>query len=317
MSDAKKRIDELRETIRRHDELYYTSGTPEIADSEYDALFRELVGLEREHPEWVSDDSPTHRVGAPLADGTTFDKVDHEVPMLSIESLMEAEEVREFEEKILRFLKLESGDELVWSVEPKFDGVSASLTYEHGELVRGLTRGDGATGENITQNLRTMRNLPLVLERKSKCAPPVPNLLEVRGEVLIRRDAFVRFNGVREAGGETILANPRNATSGALRRNDPAEVARYPLEFHSWAVARLEGGDPLETQTDLLAALTGWGLPVSGYAETVRGLDKCLDYHDAIEAKRFDIPFDMDGIMAKLDDLALRERLRRTARTMH
>lgn len=314
--DASKRAAELRTSILRHDRLYYAAGAPEVSDAEYDALFRELVVLERELPELRADDSPTQRVGAPLEDGRGFEKAAHEVPMLSIASLFGEEEVREFEEKILRFLKLESGDELVWSVEPKFDGVSASLIFEDGEFKRGVTRGDGAVGEDITQNLRTVRNIPLTLKRASKSAPPIPRLLEVRGEVLIERERFERFNRLRETAGEAILANPRNATAGALRRNDPLEVARYPLEFHSWAVARIEGEAEISTQTELLAALKSWGLPVSGYAQTVMGLAACLEYHDQTEAKRFEVPFDIDGVVAKLDNLELRERLGRTSRTM-
>jgi DNA ligase (NAD+) len=313
MSPAKDptlRAAALREELARHDELYYSQGAPEISDADYDALFRELKGLEEAHPELATPDSPTQRVGAPLAEGQGFEKVAHELPMLSIDSLFDAEEVREFEERILRFLVLESGDELAWAVEPKFDGVSASLVWEGGVLVRGLTRGDGAVGEDITANLRTVRNVPMVLRGKG-----VPELLEVRGEVLMQRGAFDAFNARREERGQPLLANPRNAVSGALRRNDPAEVARYPLEFHAFEAPRVEGGRALETHTDILAALSGWGVPVSGWGERVTGLGACLDYHARIEAQRFEIPFDMDGVVAKLDDLELRRRLGKTARS--
>ncbi|MEO0653212.1 MAG: NAD-dependent DNA ligase LigA, partial [Planctomycetota bacterium] len=268
--------------------------------------------LEDAHPELRAPDSPTQRVGAPLPDGESFDKVPHEVPMLSIDSLFAEEEVRDFEERILRFLKLEEGSGLVWSVEPKFDGVSASLRYEHGRLVRALTRGDGAVGEDVTQNLRTVRNIPLELDTRSR---PAPDVLEVRGEVLIARDAFARFNEDRDQRGQPVLANPRNATSGAIRRNDPSEVSRYPLELHVWAVAQLEGCR-FATHTETLGALRDWGLPDSGHARRVTGLDEALAYHDDLETRRFEIPFDMDGIVAKLDDLELRERLGRTARAM-
>ena len=310
---ASERAAQLRATLRRHDQLYYIEGSPEISDAEYDRLFRELRDLEQRYPELISPESPTQRVGAPLPQGQGFEKVPHAVPMLSIESLFSEEEVRDFEEKILRFLKLESGDDLTWDVEPKFDGVSAALIYEHGLFARGVTRGDGAVGEDITSNLRTVRNIPLHLSG-DKLA--LPELLEVRGEVLIERKAFQRFNAQREAEGMAPLANPRNATSGALRRNDPAEVARYPLEFHTWAVARIEAETRFETHSALLKALGSWGLPDSGFGKKVRGLQACLDYHDDLEARRFEVPFDMDGIVAKLDDLHLRERLGRTARAM-
>jgi len=301
----------LRETIRHHDRLYYLESRPEVSDAEYDALFRELRTLETAHPELVTPDSPTQRVGAPLPEGTGFEKVRHEVPMLSIDSLFTLEEVREFEEKLRRYLKTPEGEPYVWAVEPKFDGVSIALFYERGRFVRGLTRGDGEVGEDVTANLRTVRNLPLVLAGPAKKHPA---RLEVRGEILMRRPAFQRFNAERAARGEPILANPRNATSGAVRRNDPAEVARYPLEFHVWAVAQVEGAS-FATHTETLAALRAFGLPCSDLARTVTGLEAALAYHDELEARRFEIPFDMDGIVAKLDDLALRERLGTTARS--
>ncbi len=308
----KKRAAALREEIRHHDRLYYIESKPVISDAEYDALFRELVELELEYPVLAVADSPTQRVGAPLPEGQGFDKVAHDVPMLSIESLFGAEEVGEFEEKILRFLKLEDGKDLAWAVEPKFDGVSASILYMDGRLERALTRGDGGVGEDVTANLRTVRNLPLSLSGEKRA---VPKLLEVRGEVLIARDAFARFNEEREARDQPRLANPRNATSGAIRRNDPAEVARYPLEFHTWAIARYEGEETYETHSERFAAIRDWGLPDSGYGESVQGLKACLAYHARIEAARFDVPFDMDGIVAKLERLDLRERLGRTARS--
>lgn len=307
-----RRAAELRDELRRHDRLYYVESRPEISDREYDALFRELVELEERHPELVVGDSPTQRVGAPLAEGQGFAKVEHAVPMLSIDSLFGEEEVRDFEERILRFLNLDSGDELDWVVEPKFDGVSASLIYQDGALVQALTRGNGKVGEDVTRNLRTVRNIPLSLSTERR---PAPRLLEVRGEVLIDRNRFETLNRERSERGMTPLMNPRNATSGAMRRNDPSEVARYPLEFHTWAASRIEGAS-FSSHTEAFAALRDWNLPDSGYGRRVRGLDACLAYHAEIEAKRFEIPFDMDGVVAKLDDFALRERLGRTARAM-
>ncbi len=309
---AVRRSEQLRKTLERLNRAYYTESRSEVSDAEYDALFRELLGLEQSYPELCSGSSPTQRVGAPLPDGQGFQKVAHAVPMLSIESILAEADVRDFEQKICRFLQLEDGSDLDWAVEPKFDGVSAALVYEHGLLSLGLTRGDGATGEDISANLRTVKNIPLELDGSTR---PVPRLLEARGEVLIQRDAFDRFNQVRKAEGQPLLANPRNATSGALRRNDPKEVARYPLEFHTYAVVRLECDEEFETHLELFRALGEWGLPDSGFGRGVRGLQACLDYHDEIEAKRFQIPFDMDGVVAKLDRLDLRERLGRTARS--
>lgn len=304
-----RRIAALRAEIARHDRLYHVEGVPEIADRDYDALFNELRALEREHPELVTKDSPTQRVGAPLPEGQGLATVAHAVPMLSIDSLFSADEVREFESRILRFLNVDDS-ELDWSVEPKFDGVSAALVYEDGVFVRGVTRGDGVQGEDITANLRTVRNLPLTLAGP---ASKRPKLVEVRGEVMITREKFKRFNDRRISSGLEAFANPRNTVAGALRRNDPAEVARYPLEFHPWSVPRIEGVT-FTTQREISAALRAWGFADAGLGANVRGLDACLAYHDDLEARRASIPFDMDGIVAKLDRLDLRDRLGATSR---
>lgn len=308
--EARVRAKELRERLGRYDRLYYLDGHSEVSDEEYDALFRELRDLEEAHPELVTHDSPTQRVGAPLPEGQGFKKVRHEIPMLSIESLFGEDEVREFVEKIHRFLGTDKEGEFDWHVEPKFDGVSAALTYVNGILVRGLTRGDGQVGEDITANLKTVRNIPLEL---SSTARAVPELVEVRGEVVIQRQRFAAFNREREHAGQPILANPRNATAGALRRNDPAEVKRYPLELHVYAVPRIVGAS-FETHSALMAEMGEWGLPDSGYGQLVHGLEGCLAYHADIEARRDSIPFDIDGIVAKLERLDLRERLGATSR---
>ena len=310
-ASPEKRARQLREEITRHDRLYHLEARPEISDAQYDQLFRELKELERQHPELLSPDSPTQRVGAPLPEGQGFARVRHEVPMLSIESLFTEEEVREFVERIPRFIKLASPDELEWVVEPKFDGASTSLLYERGRLVRGLTRGDGVVGEDITANLRTLRNLPLVLSDKRR---PVPELLEVRGEVLIEQQAFQRFNRRREEQGKPLLANPRNAAAGALRRNDPAEVARYPLQFLPWSMPRWQGCE-FHSHWEQLLAMEAWGLPKTPRAQRVRGLEACLEYHRALALERGGMAFEVDGIVAKLDRLDLRERLGATARS--
>lgn len=303
-SEQARRAEELRAEIRRHDLIYYNEGRSEISDAEYDALFRELKALEEEHPELATVDSPTRRVGAPLPEGGSFEKVRHAVPMLSIESLRSEEEARDFAAKVHRFLGVEEGEELVWHVEPKFDGVSAALIYVDGVLTQGLTRGDGSVGEDITANLSTVRDVPLRL-----AVEPAPPLVEVRGEVLIARDRFERFNAWREENGYSILANARNATAGALRRNDPAEVQRYPLEFHAYAVVRAEGVELSDSHAERLRMLASWGFSETVEDRTVTGVDGCLAYHADMEARRDAIPFEMDGIVAKLDDVALRDRL--------
>jgi DNA ligase (NAD+) len=303
------RLRSLRAEVLRHDDLYYR-GEPELSDAEYDALFDELRALEGQHPELVTPDSPTQRVGAARPEGAGLAKVEHAVPMLSIDSVYDEDEVREFEKRILRFLNLSDGAALAWSVEPKFDGVSASLVYEDGELVQGVTRGDGVVGEDITQNLRTVRNVPLRLSGRS-----VPRLLEVRGEVLIDRRRFAAFNARRAAAGQPRLANARNAVAGALRRNDPSEVARYPMEFHVWSAPRADGVR-FATQLEVYERLRGWGLVDSGHARRVEGIEACIAYHHDLEARRDTFPFEMDGVVGKLDDLALRDRLGRTSRAM-
>ncbi len=305
-----RRARELREQILRHDRLYHIEGRPEISDVEYDQLFRELREIEERHPELAGEDSPTRRVGAQLPEGQGFATVEHEVPMLSIDSLFTEGEVREFESRILRFLNLRSGADLEWVVEPKLDGVSAALVYRDGVLVRGATRGDGVQGEDITGNLRTVRNIPLRLSA-GEHAPP--RLLEVRGEVLISRERFKRLNREREARGETLFANPRNTVAGALRRNDPAEVARYPLEFFPWSAPQLEGAE-LGTQVEISNGLRAWGFAEVGLSSLVKGIAACVARHDQIEEKRLTIPYEIDGIVAKLNRLDLRERLGSTAR---
>lgn len=307
---ARARAEELRVELERHNRLYYTESAPEISDAEYDRLFRELQDLEAEHAELATPDSPTQRVGAPLAEGETFDKVAHAEPMISIDSLFSEEEVLEFVDRIRRFLKLDEGESLEWSVEPKFDGVSAALIYEDGVLVRCLTRGDGRVGEDVTQNLRTVRNIPLRLDGSGR---PVPELLEVRGEVLIALERFAALNEQRTAEGLEPFANPRNTASGAMRRNDPAEVARYPLEFHAYAAPRCTGYE-FKTQAEQFEALAGWGIPFSSHGRMVVGVEACLAYQREMEAGRDDLPFEVDGVVAKLDDLRLRERLGKTAR---
>jgi DNA ligase (NAD+) len=309
-AEAVARAAKLCEELEHHGRLYYARGAPEISDAEYDVLFRELVELEAKHPELVTPSSPTQRVGAPLPEGKSFSKWRHEEPMLSIDSLFGNDEVREFEERVVRFLGLESGDELHWSMEPKFDGVSAALIYEHGAFVRGVTRGDGRVGEDVTANLKTVRNIPLELQGS---AGELPDLLEVRGEVLIALEDFETFNRDRIERGLEPLANPRNATSGAIRRNDPAVVRRIPLEFHAYAAPRISGCS-FATQSELIESLERWGIPFSGHAARVRGLEACIAYHDDLEARRDDLPFEVDGVVAKLDDIALRARLGSTSR---
>jgi len=264
---------------------------PAIPDAEYDALMRELEALEREHPELASEDSPTRRVGA--APSSAFAPVKHEVPMLSLGNAFSDEEVADFVQRIAREL---GEPEPEFSVEPKLDGLAISLRYEQGLFVRGATRGDGATGEDVTANLRTVKAIPLRLRGDS-----VPAVLEVRGEVYMPRAGFEAFNArMRETGGK-VLANPRNGAAGSLRQLDPRVTASRPLAFFAYGLGVVEGWQLPAKHSQTLQALRGFGFPVSPEAGTARGLDGLLAYFRAIGERRDGLPYDIDGVVYKLD----------------
>jgi DNA ligase (NAD+) len=299
---------ELRRLIHHHDRLYHVEARPEITDAEYDRLFRELKELEAHHPDSVPSDSPPRRVGAPLAEGTGFRVVRHAVPMLSIDSLFTPDEVREFDTRARKGLGLADDQEITYAVEPKYDGVSTSLVYENGVFVLGLTRGDGVQGEDITANLRTVRTLPLRL-----AAETPPRLLEVRGETILSRKAFVRLNRALEEEGEPAFANPRNSVAGTLKRLDPAVVARRPLEFIAWGLGRVEGAS-WRTHWEVMTRLEEWGFRISTHRERCTGPTAVIEFHDRLEREREDLPYEMDGIVAKVDDLKAHDRLGSTSR---
>jgi DNA ligase (NAD+) len=306
--DATKRIDELRTQIRHHDHLYYNVGAPEIRDDEYDALYRDLVALETAHPELVTPDSPTQRVGAPLPRGAGFATHAHLVPMHSIESLTSADEVREFDARTRRLLGDADGSTVRWVCEPKLDGISANLLYENGRLVRGSSRGDGERGEDVTASLRTIRSVPLVI------GPDAPQRIEVRGEVILSRSAFDRLRDRAATTTETPFRNARNAAAGSLKLLDPAEVDKRGLEFIAWGVGYVEGVTATRYQ-ELRDRLRAFGFKTTTPSEVVDGVDGILAYHASLEAQRESIPYEMDGIVAKVDDLELQRRLGRTSRT--
>lgn len=307
--DVAKRIEELRKLINRADHLYYNLGQPELEDSEYDALKDELRRLEAEHPELITPDSPTQRVGAPLPPGTGFETASHLEPMLSIESLTQPGQVREFVDRTRKFLGLGEGEVLEWSLEPKLDGVSSSLLYEHGVFVRGLSRGDGQRGEDITRNLRTIRNLPLALQGEG----PKPRRIEVRGEVIMSREAFDRLRDSEETTTETPFRNARNAVAGTLKLLDPRAVAKRPLEFLCWGVGHVEGLE-IETYSELRATLSDYGFKLADPHETTDSAAGIEDYHDRMEAERDSFRYEMDGVVAKVERLDWQQRLGRTAR---
>lgn len=301
----------LADEIRRHDHLYYVLDRPEISDEQYDELFRELRRLELARPDLVAPDSPTQRVGGTAV--ATLPSVVHLAPMLSLESVTRPDEVRAFLVRAAGSVGAPRGrgpSQLRLVAEPKLDGVSIELVYEDGRLVRASTRGDGVHGEDVTANVKTIRAVPLRL-RSAPC--PVPRRLAVRGEVLMTKDAFRRLVSHAEPG-EATFANPRNAAAGSLRQLAPRVTASRRLNVLFYDVLASDGGTPFATHEAELDAMRAWGLPVSDEIEEVESLDGALAYHDAMEARREELPFEVDGVVLKLDETAARERLGTTAR---
>jgi DNA ligase (NAD+) len=303
--EARRRIEELREEIRRHDWLYYVKDAPEVSDAEYDRLFHELQELEGGFPELRTPDSPTQRVAGQPSE--KFPTVDHAAAMLSLDSDASEGAARRFDE---RLRKAVGAERVSYVVEPKFDGLSVELVYEDGELVRASTRGDGARGEGITANVRTIRSVPLRLRTGAR---PVPATLAIRGEVLMRMEAFDALNERLLEEGKEPFANPRNASAGSLRQLDPSITASRPLEAYAYDILASSGAD-VNTQRETLDALRDWGFRVSELSGHVETIDEARDLHAEFLAKRDDLPFEIDGIVLKLDDLAAREEVGATSR---
>jgi DNA ligase (NAD+) len=311
---VQERVDALRELLHHHAHRYYVLDAPDIPDAEYDKLFRELQELEAQHPELATPDSPTQRVGGAVLDG--YAKVRHQVPMLSIrtETDIEASGARNFDARVRRELGFKDGEPPIeYVAELKFDGLAINLRYEQGVLVQAATRGDGAIGEDVTQNIRTIGQVPL---RLPKDAPPV---LEVRGEVYLRRDDFERLNeSQREKiakgakNGKTFV-NPRNAAAGAVRQLDPNIARQRPLSFFAYGWGEVSspeaGGPDFKTQYEALLALRSWGFPVSARTQVATGADELVAFHQAVGRERDSLPFDIDGVVYKVNSLALQQRL--------
>lgn len=289
---AAARAAELRRRLDEANYRYYVLDEPTIPDVEYDGLMRELEALEATHPQLVVPDSPTQRVGT--APSAKFAEVRHAVPMLSLGNAFGDHEVRDFVERIDEKL---GRDTLVFSAELKLDGLAISLRYEHGLFVQGATRGDGARGEDVTPNLRTIKAIPLKLRGSGW-----PDVLEVRGEVYMPRADFEKYNEEARLHGGKVLANPRNGAAGSLRQLDPRLTARRPLAFFAHGVGRVEGGTLPDSHSGVLARLREWGFPVSPYNEVVEGIDGLLDYYGRIGELRDRLPFEIDGVVYKLDD---------------
>ena len=304
---VEKEIRDLRRQIDKHNYQYYVLDDPLISDAEYDELFRRLLELEKERPDLATADSPTQRVGAPPLD--KFKTVQHTLPMLSLSNANDQEETREFEERIQRFLK--TTEAIEYAAEPKIDGVAVELVYDEGRFVVGSTRGDGINGEDITLNLKTIRSIPLTL-RRDKRDPPTR--LEVRGEVFLSRQAFQQMNQEREEEGQPAFANPRNAAAGSLKQLDSTITAKRPLDIFCHGMGEIAAAD-FASHLEFLQALRDWGLkPVPG-ARLCHGLEQVLRYRDQMEAQRDELPYEIDGLVIKVNSLELQRRLGEIARS--
>ncbi|AKU50201.1 NAD-dependent DNA ligase LigA [Xanthomonas arboricola] len=292
--DPAQRIDALRHRIEDANYRYHVLDEPQMADVDYDRLMRELEALEAAHPELASADSPTQRVGHLAA--SRFAEVRHALPMLSLGNAFSDEEVTEFVRRISERLEVKQP---LFSAEPKLDGLAISLRYENGEFVQGATRGDGATGEDVSANLRTVKAIPLRLRGEGW-----PQVLEVRGEVYMPRAAFEAYNAQARLQGGKVLANPRNGAAGSLRQLDARITAQRPLSFFAYGVGEVSEGALPQTHSAILAQLRAWGFPVSALVEVVQGSDGLLAYYQRIGEARDGLPFDIDGVVYKLDDLA-------------
>ncbi|HKO31997.1 MAG TPA: NAD-dependent DNA ligase LigA [Nitrospiraceae bacterium] len=289
----------LRDEIRRHDYLYYVKDRPEISDSQYDHLFRQLLELEQAHPELVTPDSPSQRVGAPPLEELV--KVPHEQPMLSLDSIVDQREVQAFDQRMTRELETLSVE---YSAEPKFDGLSVELVYDHGILTRGATRGDGTTGEDVTVNVRTIRSLPLQLHAQSG----LPDHLVVRGEVYMRLDDFQALNRRITERGDDAFANPRNAAAGSLRQLDSTITATRPLVVTCYEIMAISTPIP-PTHWDELERLARWGLPVPTHRRLCASIDEVIAFHHEMESMRDQLPYEIDGVVVKVNRRDWQSRL--------
>lgn len=305
--EAEKRIEYLREQIHYHNYRYYVLNDPIISDVEYDQLMKELIKLEEWYPELITADSPTQRVGAkPLEE---FNKVKHLVPMISLADAFDEGELREFDARIKRMLKINR--DIEYSVEPKMDGLSSSLLYENGIFIRGSTRGDGVEGEEITQNLKTIKAVQLRLIESSGYR--LPRLLEARGEVYMNRKDFRELNAEREKRGEPLFANPRNAAAGSIRQLDSKITAERKLNIYFWGIGAIEGVN-LKTQSEILEALRNWGFRVNQLVRVCGSIEEVKDYYNEILARRDSLEYEIDGIVVKVNSLDLQNELGFTTR---
>lgn len=286
--------------IRRFDHQYYVLNQSDIPDAQYDRMMQRLREIEAQQPDWVTPESPSQRVAGAPADG--FATVRHEVPMLSLDNAFSDEDLADFYKRLQS--RLNSSEELRFACEPKLDGIAVSLLYENGRLVRGATRGDGTTGEDITANVRTIRSIPLELNGSDW-----PSVLEVRGEIYMTKAGFEAMNAKAEAAGEKVFVNPRNAASGSLRQLDSSLTAKRPLQMCCYSVGRVDGGDLAPSQSETLTRLAQWGLKINEESAVVTGLAQCQAYYQRMLERRDQLDYEIDGIVYKVDSLNLQQRL--------
>lgn len=305
---AQKRHAELVEQLIYHSHRYYVLDDPEIPDNEYDRLFQELLNIEEQHPDLITPDSPSQRVGAaPLSQ---FERHEHTHPMLSLDNVFNIAELQKFEEKIRRFLKTD--EPISYMAEPKLDGLAVELVYRNGVFELGSTRGNGEVGENISANLKTIHSIPLRLMAGDQAM--VPALVEVRGEVFISLDGFDKLNRARLEAGEAVFANPRNAAAGSLRQLDPRVTASRPLDMFVYGVSE-PAALPCRGQSEILQFLAEFGFKNNPHARLCRSMDEVVNHYNALMSTRGSLPYDIDGMVVKVDDLVLQQRLGSTARS--
>ena len=307
MNKLSHRYTTIQKTIRSHDYEYYILDDPSISDQEYDELFRELKQIESKHPDWITPESPSQRVGIkPENDFATFK---HFQQMLSLANAFNAEDLKNFNDRILK--NLGTDKQIDYFCEPKMDGAAVSLIYEKGILTKGVTRGDGTIGEDITSNIRTIRSIPLTLKESESS---FPDLLEVRGEVFIRKSDFDALNQRANKNGEKVFANPRNAAAGSLRQLDPAITSGRPLAFFAHGIGLCQGKEFIDLQ-EIFSVFLSWGLPVNSLNKLAVSVDECLKYFQEIESSRDNIPFEIDGVVFKVNELTFQKQLGQIARS--
>jgi len=303
--DVLREYEHLKDALNQHNHRYYVLDDPSVPDSEYDRQMRALQAIEAQYPELLSEDSPSQRVGGKALE--SFTQVRHTVAMLSLENAFSDVELEDFDRRVkdrLNYAALKNPTEIEFACEPKLDGVAVSLLYENGQLVRGATRGDGSVGEDITANVRTIKSIPLKLRGDN-----IPSLLEVRGEIYLPRPGFDALNAKAIAAGEKTFVNPRNAAAGSLRQLDSKITASRPLEMCAYSVGQFEAEVTPDSHTHMLETLGGWGFKINEHVVAVTGIAACEDYYSAMAERRDQLTYDIDGIVYKVNNLALQQRL--------